>query len=191
MSIRALAQFIVWLMVAIGLSFLLVRYAELRLYALHYQSNIEQASISYHVPRNLIISIMREESHFDPQASSRVGAVGLMQILPNTAQWIATKRGITYKSDSLSDPAINIDYGSWYLSYLRQQFKNDDTLTIEAYNAGITNVAAWEKEHPGYVAFSETSQFVDRVKRSWAQYDRIYGSVWENLDDQQQDTTEI
>ncbi len=151
---------------------------ERALYPIEYSVEVSAAAEAYHLPRNLILAVIREESHFDPTSHSRASAVGLMQLLPSTSQWIAGKRNLSYDPGQMQQPAINIDYGSWYLRYLIDQLKTD-TLAIEAYNAGITNVREWEKQNPGYIGFAETDQFVRKVTASKKAYDQIYGENWE------------
>lgn len=148
-------------------------------YPLKYSDIVMQESVENNIPRNLIMAVIREESHFDPNVVSSAKAEGLMQLMPSTATWIAQKRQIKYDSGTIQEPAVNIDLGSWYLKYLLNQFKGDDTLALEAYNAGITNVIAWQKKNPNYIEFAETDQFVKKVKKSWQQYDKLYGVNWE------------
>jgi len=147
-------------------------------YQIHFEHEVAAASQAYALPRNMILAVMREESHFDQNATSAASARGLMQILPSTAQWIAARRGLPYAGVNLYEPALNIDFGSWYLRYLEDQFHND-TLTLEAYNAGITNVAQWERTKPGNIQFAETDRFVRRVKKTKMAYDALYGEKWE------------
>ena len=148
-------------------------------YPLKYSEIVTQESIENNVPKNLVMAVMREESHFNPNVVSSAKAEGLMQLMPTTAAWIAQKRQIKYEASTIQDPTVNIDLGSWYLRYLLDQFKDNDTLALEAYNAGITNVIAWQKKNPNYIEFAETDQFVKRVKKSWQMYNDVYGVTWE------------
>ena len=148
------------------------------IYPINFETEVLKAEADHKLPRNLILSVIREESRFNKDSKSSVGAVGLMQILPSTAQWIAGQRGVKYDNNKLDDPAINIYYGAWYLRYLTNELKSD-TLALEAYNAGIAKVLAWEKENPGVVPFIETEKFVKRVNESQKKYDQLYGEKWE------------
>ena len=148
-------------------------------YPIKYADIVSLASEQNNVPKNMILAVMREESHFDPNVISSAKAEGLMQLMPTTAAWIATKKQIKYDSSTIRDPEVNINLGVWYLRYLLDQFENDDTLAIEAYNAGITNVIAWQKKNPNYIEFAETDNFVKRVKKSKIMYDDLYGKDWE------------
>ncbi len=175
---RIIAQLMVWLCLITLPTILFAAQMGRRIYPIRYAPAVMQAAHDYHLPRNLILATMKEESGFREDSNSRASAEGLMQLLPSTSAWIASKRGVAYRKEVMLDPSVNIDYGSWYLRYLIDQL-GSDTLALEAYNAGITNVRDWEKQNPGYVAFGETDQFVKRVKRSVTMYDQLYGSNWE------------
>ena len=177
---KRFAQLLVVLGVMVTSTLLALPYVERLLYPLHYNDQVLHASQKYGVERNLVMAVIREESSFAPESTSRVQAKGLMQLLPSTAEWIASKRGIPYNASKLSDPEVNIDLGTWYLRYLLDSFNSDEPLAIKAYNAGITNVKEWEKQQKGYVAFPETDQFVKRVETSHRIYNRLYGEHWEN-----------
>jgi len=109
------------------------------------------------------------ESRFNNYSKSSKGAVGLMQLMPSTAIWIAEEMGYNnFKLSDLNDPELNIKFGSWYFAYLYQKFDKNLIQTIAAYNAGERNVRIWisegwegniNKELP----FKETDNFVRRV----------------------------
>ena len=89
----------------------------------------------------LVMAIISVESQFDPKAKGTSGEMGLMQILPNTAAWIAKKTGHSYKSgESLYDPQINIVLGVRYIAFLRKSFGGHGARYIAAYNMGAGNV---------------------------------------------------
>ena len=90
----------------------------------------------------MIASIINAESGFDTNAISNVGAVGLMQLMPSTAEYIALKSGIKYDSARLTEPRYNIILGTAYFAYLLEIFGDTDT-TICAYNAGPNKVQEW------------------------------------------------
>lgn len=175
---KNLGKLLVWGAVVVLIIAFGYKLAEVRYYPLEYQDTVLNKSNENKISRNLIMSVIREESHFKPEQVSKAGAEGLMQIMPSTAVWIAETRGIKYDPSKIKDPEVNIDLGVWYLRYLLDQFK-DETLAIEAYNAGITNVATWQKKNPSVIEFAETDQFVKRVKKSKQKYDEIYGINWE------------
>ena len=101
------------------------------------------------------------------------GAVGLMQLLPETGQGIADRTGgNNWKPEDLHNPELNIRYGSWYLRHLLDKY-GDEELALAAYNAGQANVDRWRKEGSG-IAFPETRHYVQRVRELKAIYARAY-----------------
>ena len=105
------------------------------------------------------------ESRFDADVESSAGAVGLMQLLPETAKGIALRTGgAKFVVSDLRDPEINVRYGSWYLDHLRERYDGDMRLALAAYHAGQGNVDRWLEEGGG-IAFPETRAYVDEVER--------------------------
>ena len=104
-----------------------------------------------------------QESKFQPHARSDSGAIGLMQLRPETAKGIAIRTGgHAFTTDDLLDPEINIRYGSWYLQHLFRKY-GDERLVLAAYNAGQGNVDAWRTSGQE-IQFAETRAYVDRVE---------------------------
>ncbi len=115
-------------------------------YPVKYQDEIAKYSDSYSLDRTMVASLINEESSFNPNAVSKVGAIGLMQITPSTGAFIANKLGETnYDSSKLFEPDTNIRYGCYYLKYLRDRFV-DTKVVLTAYNAGETTVRMWLKD---------------------------------------------
>ena len=120
----------------------------------------------------LIAGVIYAESRFRDQ-TSHAGAKGLMQIMPDTADYIARKSGgIAFEQGDLATPRINIAYGSWYLRHLLDKYDDDEGLALAAYNAGLGNVDAWLAEAeasgkdlqiPEGIPFDETRAYVTRV----------------------------
>lgn len=111
----------------------------------HFSKEITEAVIRESVRNRFdpifLLSVIKRESRFNPMAIGSVGEIGLMQIRPSTAQWIANKIGIQWNGASdLKDPAKNIRIGATYLAYLRKKFEQDGKLYLAAYNMGATNV---------------------------------------------------
>jgi soluble lytic murein transglycosylase len=131
----------------------------------------------------LVAAVMREESTFNPDAVSKAGARGLMQIMPQTGDYIARKTGNgTIKPDELMDPARNIRFGSWYLAYLAGRFNNDLVYTIAGYNAGPTAVRRWVKPGPyepdefiEMIPYEETRTYTKRVIQSYTEFLKVAG----------------
>lgn len=114
-------------------------------------------------------AVILTESKFDKQAVSHVGAVGMMQLMPETAQWISEESGLP--AESLSRPEENIPLGAWYLRYLLELYHNNEVLALAAYNAGRGNVDQWIEDYnwdEGFnrmneIPFPETREFVKSV----------------------------
>ena len=132
----------------------------------------------------LVAAVIFAESQFDPRAVSDQGAVGLMQVLPDTADQIAHETGgVSFTSADLQDPAINIRYGTRYLRTVLDQFGGNEVAAIAAYNAGAGAVSRWVAEagaagHPLRVAdipYPETRAYVHRVMHLKNAYRKAYG----------------
>jgi soluble lytic murein transglycosylase len=133
-----------------------------------------------------VLSIMREESHFNPNILSRSNAHGLMQILPSTGKWIADKLGLKERFDknSLWNTDRNIAFGTWYLGYLRDLFNGDLFLAAAAYNGGQGNILRKVEQGPyahlpvlerlDRVPLPETRDYYKKVMGSWWNYRRLY-----------------
>jgi soluble lytic murein transglycosylase-like protein len=127
----------------------------------------------------LLRSLIWKESHFDSSALSRTGAIGLMQLMPETARVLARRLGDPPPTDSmLSLPLVNVRYGAEYLSSLSHQFGGRVTLALAAYNAGTRAAARWSAlyRHGGeamqceLIAYSETQDYVKGILAARAAY---------------------
>lgn len=134
----------------------------------------------------LAAAIIREESQYDIRALSRVGAVGLMQVMPATAQVMAKKNGSgTVGREDLFDHETNIRFGVAYLGQLLEQFSGNVTQVVASYNAGPQAVSAWMTKYAGkdpdefveMIPYLETRQYVKRVLRSYREYLRLAGAA--------------
>lgn len=114
-------------------------------YAITYQDIMERYADEYNLQPAFVAAVIRNESSFRTDAESSVGARGLMQLMPDTASWIAGKLGESgaYSFDNLYDAETNIRYGCWYLNYLSRMFRGDAVLVSAAYHAGQTTVTRW------------------------------------------------
>lgn len=114
-------------------------------YAITYQDIMERYADEYNLQPAFVAAVIRNESSFRTDAESSVGARGLMQLMPDTASWIAGKLGESgaYSFDNLYDAETNIRYGCWYLNYLSRMFRGDALLVSAAYHAGQTTVTRW------------------------------------------------
>jgi len=149
---------------------------------LQYQAVIRQEAAAKHLDPALIAAVIYAESKFDPR-TSRAGAEGLMQLLPQTAAYLAKRSGGTgFSPNDLATPEVNIAYGSYYLRYLIDHYGGQVMPALAAYNAGVTNVDRWLAEsRPDAHAFEitdvpypETRAYVERVLRAQSDYRRTY-----------------
>lgn len=132
----------------------------------------------------LIHAVIREESSYKLDALSRAGAIGLMQLMPLTGNKLSKDTGFKdYSTKSLYIPSTNITLGSLYLKKLIEEHKGNLTLAIASYNAGPHVVAAWLSKYSTdeidefieNIPYTETRNYVKRVLRSYAIYERLYG----------------
>src|SRR4030095_7643403 len=119
-------------------------------------------------------AVIYQESKFKADAKSSSGAIGLMQLLPDTAKGIALHTGGSrFDVADLYDPEINVRYGAWYLRHLLQKY-GDERAALAAYNAGQDNVDGWLSSRRG-IQISEKSAYVDRVEELKKIYRDAYG----------------
>jgi soluble lytic murein transglycosylase len=149
---------------------------------LQYQDVIRQQAAQKHLDPALVAAVIDAETKFDPRTSS-AGAEGLMQILPQTALFLAHRSGATtFHVADLSTPAVNIAYGSYYLRYLLDEFHGSTVLALAAYNGGEANVDHWvARVHARGsqfairdIPFPETQAYVERVLQARAAYRHTY-----------------
>ena len=113
-----------------------LNYLDSWLYPIKYEEQVNKYCADYNVESTLAQAVIREESKFNEQATSNSGALGLMQIMPDTGEWIAQQLNEDYGDDYLYDVDRNIRYGVWYLSELMLEFSGNKVLVLAAYNAG-------------------------------------------------------
>jgi soluble lytic murein transglycosylase len=143
-------------------------------YPLEYRAIVEGHAENYDLDPALLAAVIFRESRFDPDAVSDAGAIGLMQLLPDTAKGIATYTGgARFRLEDLNDPEINVRYGSFYLRRLLRKY-GDVRLALAAYHAGQGNVDEWLRRG-GEIEFAETREYVDDVLRVREIYRDVYG----------------
>jgi len=150
---------------------------------LRHEDIIRQQAAGKGLDASLIAGVIYVESHFRDQ-TSHAGAKGLMQIMPQTADYIASKSGGTaFEQGDLATPQINIAYGSWYLRYLLERYHGNEVLALAAYNAGEGKVDEWWREAAArgetfrvaqHIPFPETRDYVSRVLGARREYRRTY-----------------
>jgi soluble lytic murein transglycosylase len=145
-------------------------------YPLRYGEIVRGHARNYRLDPALLAAVIYQESKFAASARSDRGAIGLMQLLPQTAKGIAARTGGSkFRVSDLYDPEINVRYGAWYLRHLIDKYGSERT-ALAAYNAGQANVDAWRRRGVS-VQFDETRHFVDRVEDLKAIYRHAYSSL--------------
>ncbi|HHX54171.1 MAG TPA: lytic transglycosylase domain-containing protein [Clostridiales bacterium] len=151
-----------------------------RKHPIQYQEIVEKYSGEFGVPAPIVFAVIKTESSFVQDAVSTAGAIGLMQIMPETFEWLQTKTGETLDKELLYTADVNIRYGTFYLSWLKERFGSWKTAWA-AYNAGIGRVKGW-LEDTRYsdgselleIPFGETKAYVERVAENAAIYEELY-----------------
>lgn len=150
-------------------------------YPVHYYSDIKEFVLNNNPV--LLLSIIKEESHFDPKAVSSVGAKGLMQLMPQTANDVKSMYGLNYSgADYLFNPRNNIQLGSMYFSQLKKWNDNNEFYAVLSYNGGTGMVKTWKNtikyedrdDFLEQIPYSETQNYLKKVYRAYWNYSRIY-----------------
>ncbi|MBO5196294.1 MAG: lytic transglycosylase domain-containing protein [Clostridia bacterium] len=150
-------------------------------YPKEYEEYVEKYASQYGVPESIVYAVIKTESGYDSGAVSKAGAVGLMQMMPDTFNWLTTLTKENLDKGLLYDPETNIKYGTYYLSYLYLKYGSWDTV-YAAYNAGEGNVDDWlgdaleadGAKKLGDVPFKETENYIKKVNKAAEIYDRLY-----------------
>lgn len=154
-------------------------------YPLEYSGYVEMYADMNGIDKYMVYSFIRTESGFNPDSVSEVGARGLMQIMPETFEWIR------YRLDEENDPDMiydrmfdvedNIRYGCYLLGYLSEEFGGGITEIAAAYHAGAGSVTSW-LENPDYsrsghltdIPISDTAHYVDKIRNAYDVYNKLY-----------------
>lgn len=159
-------------------------------YPIKYENNIVKYSERYNINPCLVAAVIRTESNFNENAVSNRGAYGLMQIMPDTAIWIARKMELKdFKVEKLYDTEVNIAMGCWYINNLSNEFNGNMDLVLAAYNGGRGNVQKWLKTREysedgktlKNIPFEETDKYVKKVKTNYNIYLKLYGDIAKTL----------
>ena len=143
---------------------------------------IREQAAQKHLDPALIAAVIYAETKFDPRPST-AGAEGLMQILPDTAYFIAhLSGGVAFTASDLATPSINVAYGSYYLRYLLDRYHGNEMLALAAYNGGLANVDSWvaqagaagRRMSAAEIPFAETRAYVQRVLAAQQAYRSAY-----------------
>lgn len=149
------------------------------IYPVKYKTQVEKYAEEYKLDKALVYAVIKTESNFIEEAESGVGAMGLMQIMPSTFEWLQsmTKGEVTMDSDSLLDADVNIEYGCIFLQFLLDRYSEENT-AVAAYNAGFGAVDGWledtsyskDGKNLDYIPYPETSNYVDKVVEAKKHY---------------------
>ena len=146
------------------------------LYPLRYEETIRQASRENGLEPTFVAGVIYTESRFRPEAESHQAAYGLMQMLPETAEFVQQRSGIR---GDFKDPRTNIRLGTWYLGYLDERYRGDERLMLAAYNSGEGRVDGWISEEGFDIArdipFKETRDYVGNALEAKKTYEELYG----------------
>ena len=151
-----------------------------------YAETVTKYSQEFNVPEDVIYATIKVESNFDPNAISRAGARGLMQMMPTTFDWLTGDEhlGENLPQIMLFDPEVSIRYGTYYLKYLYTKFDHNWETVAAAYNGGEGNVTKWladsrYSDGSGNLTdfpdeFGETENYVKKIAKERKAYQRIY-----------------
>jgi len=153
------------------------------MYPIKYESVVERVSKDYGVEKELIYAIIKCESGFDENAESHAGAHGLMQITPETFEWVSKYQAKSkeLKIADIHRPEINIKIGTLFVATLIKKYQNE-VLALCAYNAGMNAVDRWLRENDEFkktadtehIPYPETKEYVRRVRRAKKMYQKLY-----------------
>lgn len=153
-------------------------------YPIDYEDEVTVMSDETGLSKALIFAVIRTESGFNAEAESPAGAIGLMQLLPDSFDWIqrVEEGEEIYSHEALLDPSVNIRYGSLTLKYLLDRFDGNEKAAIAAYNAGPGNVDIWlederysrDGKNLDEIPFDETRSYVSKVLAAKDKYENLY-----------------
>lgn len=172
------------LVIVVGLLFIRSEWLGRTIYPIYYKDEIKRNAELYKLDPLLIASIIRVESNYKPQAVSPKGAIGIMQLMPDTAEWILSHEN--FGSISLDDighePDAGIRIGTWYIRDLLRQFDGNLVVSLAAYNAGPGKVRQWLKDRTwdgqpdsiDHIPYGETRQYVQKVLYYYNKYKEVH-----------------
>ena len=180
-SVKRMIIFIILLVVI----FMLVRVVRVqniilkKIYPVDFNEYVEQYSKQNNLDKYMVYAIIKAESNFKPNVKSRSNAIGLMQLLENTAVEMSNN---IVTEDNLYEPEINIKLGTSYYAYLLNHYKGNNILALTAYNAGMGNVDVWIKtgviKSDGSdienIPYKETNNYVRKILNSYQMYLKLY-----------------
>lgn len=154
----------------------------LKRYPVAYEAEIRAAAEQFSLDPAYVASVVLAESSFDAEAVSSAGAIGLMQIMPATGEWIAGKLDDVFDVQRLYEPSVNLRYGCWYLRFLLDRYDGDMRTASTAYHQGQGRVDEWLQD-PQYsqdgrtltaISSAVTDTYVNRIMESYEHYKELY-----------------
>ena len=155
-----------------------------KLHPTEYSEIIADASKEFDIPQYIIYATIKVESNFDPMAVSSAGAIGLMQMIPSTFEWLTgdDHLGENLSTKKLDDPEVSIRYGTYYLSYLYKKFDYNWDTAFAAYNAGEGRVSDWLKDpdcsdlkgNLTNIPYKETKNYIKKINKEIDTYKELY-----------------
>lgn len=158
-------------------------------YPTPYRQYFQQAAANANLDPAWVFGLVRQESRFMDYAKSRVGASGLMQLMPKTARWVAKKMGMRgYSRKKIHDVRTNVELGTFYMHHTLEQMRGQAVMATAAYNAGPSRALKWQANRPLEAAiymetipFNETRNYVQRVMANAHLYAPRIGAVTQTL----------
>ena len=156
--------------------------ADLSRYPMTYAPEIRAAAEEFDLDPAYVASVVLAESSFNAEAVSSAGAIGLMQIMPSTGEWIAGKLDDAFDVQRLYEPSVNLRYGCWYLRFLLDRYDGDMRTASTAYHQGQGRVDEWLQD-PEYsqdgrtltaISSAVTDTYVSRIMESYEHYKELY-----------------
>ena len=151
-------------------------------YPMRYEAEIRAVAEEFSLDPAYVASVVLAESSFDAEAVSSAGAIGLMQIMPATGEWIAGKLDDVFDVERLYEPSVNLRYGCWYLRFLLDRYDGDMRTASTAYHQGQGRVDDWLQD-PQYsqdgrtltaISSAVTDTYVNRIMESYEHYKELY-----------------
>lgn len=179
---RSLLIFLVCVLVIFSVAFTGTTLVLRGLYKPQYRAFAEKYAAENSLELALVYGVIHTESGFNPDAESEVGALGLMQITPQTFQWLQTKTGEDLPDETLKDPETNIRYGCLFLGLLQEEFGTTREI-LAAYHAGRGSVNGWLSDYEysrdgatlDKIPYGDTAHYVKKVERAYKIYSNLYG----------------
>jgi soluble lytic murein transglycosylase len=160
------------------------RYLWRLIFPAEYRDLVQAAATPYDLDPLWLLALIRHESWFDRYATAQAGERGLTQVIPSTAQYIASSLNLTdFRLEDLFKPRLSIQFGAWYLGQQRKATEGNMLVALAGYNAGLSNALRWAEGQQGLdqdlfvedIDFAGTQAYVQLVY----QYYYTYASLWD------------